>query len=143
MCSIKPGNYRQVSVDSKGRVTDGTNPTTLAGYGIVDDVALKAWVLGLGYDSRIERVLALANYANLPAGTRMPFAQAAAPTGWTQITEDATDNRMLRVVSSDGGGHGGVHSPVINNVVAAHTHSFTTGNISADHTSPHRPDPGI
>jgi phage-related tail fiber protein len=30
------GTYRSVTVDAKGRVTAGTNPTTLAGYGISD-----------------------------------------------------------------------------------------------------------
>jgi phage-related tail fiber protein len=31
-----PGTYTQVTTDSKGRVTSGANPTTLAGYGITD-----------------------------------------------------------------------------------------------------------
>jgi hypothetical protein len=30
------GTYRSVTVDAKGRVTAGTNPTTLSGYGITD-----------------------------------------------------------------------------------------------------------
>ena len=36
------GTYRSVTVDAKGRVTSGTNPTTLAGYGITDAQALYA-----------------------------------------------------------------------------------------------------
>jgi hypothetical protein len=35
---ITAGTYRQVTVDQRGRVTGGTNPTTLAGYGITDGV---------------------------------------------------------------------------------------------------------
>ncbi len=31
-----PGTYRSVTTDAKGRVTAGTNPTTLSGYGITD-----------------------------------------------------------------------------------------------------------
>jgi hypothetical protein len=31
-----PGTYRSITTDAKGRVTAGTNPTTLAGYGITD-----------------------------------------------------------------------------------------------------------
>jgi hypothetical protein len=31
-----PGTYKSVTTDSQGRVTAGTNPTTLAGYGITD-----------------------------------------------------------------------------------------------------------
>lgn len=34
------GTYKSVTVDAKGRVTAGTNPTTLAGYGITDAAAL-------------------------------------------------------------------------------------------------------
>jgi len=72
--------------------------------------------------------------AIFPSGTRIPFAQAAAPTGWTRDTTDNADNRMLRVISSgSGGGVGGTHSPVLVTVVPAHTHGFTTGNVSADH----------
>jgi hypothetical protein len=31
-----PGTYRSVTVDAYGRITSGTNPTTLSGYGITD-----------------------------------------------------------------------------------------------------------
>ena len=62
------------------------------------------------------------------------FAQAAAPTGWTRVTDDSANNRMLRVVSTGGGGTGGSASPILNNVVPAHTHSFTSGGNSVDHT---------
>ena len=34
------GTYKSVTVDVKGRVTAGTNPTTLAGYGIIDAATL-------------------------------------------------------------------------------------------------------
>lgn len=74
------------------------------------------------------------NWTSLPAGTRMPFAQAAAPTGWTQDTSDNANNRMLRVVSTAGGGVAGSHSPILNNVVPSHTHTITTGTESANHT---------
>jgi hypothetical protein len=60
------------------------------------------------------------------AGTRMPFAQAAAPTGWTQDITDNATNRMLRVVSSAGNGVGGSDSPIVNSTtMVAHTHTFT------------------
>ena len=74
--------------------------------------------------------------AIIPSGTRMPFAQASAPTGWTQAVTDNEDNRMLRVVNTmgGGGGAGGSHSPILNTVVPAHTHTFTTGAESATHT---------
>jgi len=71
-----------------------------------------------------------------PAGTRIPFAQAAAPTGWTQDTSDNATNRMLRVVNTAGNGVGGSASPILMNVVPSHTHTinFTSGGQSTDHT---------
>lgn len=40
-----------------------------------------------------------------PSGTVLLFYQAAAPTGWTQVTSQ--NNKALRVVSGTGGGTGG------------------------------------
>ena len=37
---VTAGTYKSVTVDAKGRVTAGTNPTTLGGYGITDAVTL-------------------------------------------------------------------------------------------------------
>ena len=37
---VSAGTYRSVTVDAKGRVTAGTNPTTLADYGITDAVTI-------------------------------------------------------------------------------------------------------
>jgi hypothetical protein len=68
------------------------------------------------------------------SGTRMPFAQAAAPTGWTQDITDNANNRMLRVVNTAGNGIGGSDSPILNNTtMVAHTHTFT-GSALAAHT---------
>ena len=33
---VKAGSYKQVYVNAQGHVTDGSNPNTLAGYGIID-----------------------------------------------------------------------------------------------------------
>lgn len=78
---------------------------------------------------------ATVSWACLPAGTVMTFAQAAAPTGWTQINLDSTSNRMLRVVNGGGGGYGGGNSPILMDVVPSHTHTYssTSGTQSADH----------
>lgn len=35
---VTAGTYRSLTVDAKGRVTGGTNPTSLAGYGITDAI---------------------------------------------------------------------------------------------------------
>lgn len=39
---VVTGTYRSVTVDKRGRVTGGSNPTTLAGYGITDAVSASA-----------------------------------------------------------------------------------------------------
>ena len=75
----------------------------------------------------------ITNTSNFVSGTRIPFAQAAAPTGWTQDTTDNATNRMLRVVNTTGNGVGGSESPILNNTVPSHTHTFT-GTALAAHT---------
>ena len=42
-----PGTYKSVTIDTYGRVTAGTNPTTLSGYGITDAQALDATLTAL------------------------------------------------------------------------------------------------
>jgi hypothetical protein len=41
---LAAGTYRSVTVDKRGRVIGGTNPTTLAGYGITDALGCKTTV---------------------------------------------------------------------------------------------------
>lgn len=43
---VTVGTYKSVTVDAKGNVTSGTNPTTLAGYGITD--ATKKYAVAIG-----------------------------------------------------------------------------------------------
>ena len=45
---VGAGTYRSVTVDVKGRVTAGTNPTTLVGYGITDAQGLNASLTSIG-----------------------------------------------------------------------------------------------
>ena len=49
---IAPGTYKSVTIDRRGRATAGTNPTTLAGYGIADAMPLGegGWGKALGTD---------------------------------------------------------------------------------------------
>lgn len=76
---------------------------------------------------------------SFPAGTKMVFAQAAAPTGWTQ--DVANNDMMLRLVSAAGGGTGGSASPIVGPSITsghaitiaempAHTHSYTHASAS-------------
>ena len=83
--------------------------------------------IGTNLDDYLRSHAAMIKQAStvIPSGTRMPFAQANAPTGWTQAVTDSEDNRMLRVVKTAGGGVAGTSSPILNNVVPTHTHTTT------------------
>ena len=69
------GTYRSVTVDVKGRVTAGTNPTTLSGYGITDALSNATNSTQAGYfgdiylydDSTPSHYLQITNSANLTA----------------------------------------------------------------------------
>jgi len=73
----------------------------------------------------------------LPSGTTAIFLQATAPAGWGQST---TNNRMLRVVNSTGGGTAGSHNPIENNKTPSHTHGKTVTPGGGSHT--HGPGAG-
>ena len=75
---VTAGTYRSVTVDAKGRVTGGTNPTTLAGYAISDAYTKTAT------DSLLAAKAPLAS----PALTGTPTAPTA--TAGTSTTQLAT-----------------------------------------------------
>ncbi|RKZ80982.1 MAG: hypothetical protein DRQ35_01200, partial [Gammaproteobacteria bacterium] len=62
----------------------------------------------------------------LPPGTKLLFAQASPPTGWTQDTTDTANNRMLRVVNTSGGGVAGSDSPILNDKIPTHNHTASS-----------------
>jgi hypothetical protein len=66
------------------------------------------------------------NEAFFPSGTRLAFNQAAAPTGWTQVTSAALNNSAIRLVTSAGGGTAG--SSDFTTVFASRT---TTGSVNS------------
>jgi hypothetical protein len=107
-------------------------PTTLVGTNITGTAS----ALSIGGNATTATTATTLNgtWNQMPAGTRVPFAQAAAPTGWTQDVTDNANNRMLRVVSSAGNGVGGSDDPSVNSTtMVAHTHTFT-GSALAAHT---------
>lgn len=72
------GTYRSVTVSGKGLVTSGTNPTTLAGYGITDAAPLSHNHL-------------LANVSDASAFGRSFAATASAASGRTLLELDVID----------------------------------------------------
>ena len=98
------------------------------------NLALTQTIIAAGAGISVATVgsaVTITNTSNFVSGTRIPFAQAAAPTGWTQDTTDNATNRMLRVVNTTGNGIGGSISPILNNTVPSHTHIFTGSELAA------------
>ena len=98
------------------------------------------YLVGLfGIDGTKATAIATLGASPFPAGTKMLFAQAAAPVGWTK---DTTHNdKALRVVSGTGGGSGGsvAFSTLFGRTavdwsslsiaqLASHAHGITIGN---------------
>jgi len=76
---ITPGTYKSVDVDAKGRVIQGTNPTTLTGYGITDALSTSTTSNQIGYFQSVF------------------LKDADQPSHYLQlqVNEDLTANRLL------------------------------------------------
>ncbi|UZD98480.1 phage tail protein (plasmid) [Pseudomonas corrugata] len=70
---IQPGAYKSVTVDKYGRVISGTNPTTLAGYGITDTYT----------KAEVEALIAQASA--LPVGSMVAFPVNKLAPGFLEI----------------------------------------------------------
>jgi hypothetical protein len=84
---------------SVGNVTISTNPSTQVTQLIAGSNISLSPTNGFGAVT----ISSLAN--DIPSGTIMLFMQAAAPTGWTQVTTQ--NNVGIRIVNTAGGGTGG------------------------------------
>ena len=104
-------------------------PTTLVGTNITGTAA--SLTAGNATTATTATILN-GTWNQMPAGTTTNFYQSAAPTGWVQRTD--LNDFMLYIVSGAGGGSGGVQSPLTMNVVPYHTHGFSTGGQSANHS---------
>jgi len=85
-----PGTYTSVTTDAKGRVTAGTNPTTLAGYGITDALAF--------------RTIAVSGQSSVVADSSDDTLTMAAGDNVTITTDDIT---KTVTIAATGGGPGG------------------------------------
>jgi len=101
-------------------ITASSTGLSLAGGTMTGDINAIAGS-PTGETTAVLRAQDVKHYSFTP-GTKMAFFQASAPTGWTQ---DATQNdKLLRVVSSSGGGTGGTwnNSTGLTATGSAHTH---------------------
>jgi hypothetical protein len=91
-----------------------------------------------------DKLKAAVQNQTFPAGTRLAFSQSTAPLGWVQVNDGSTSGHMLRIINNTtvtGGGtgiisSGGIHNPILMNVVPAHTHGGTTAATYTDHLHP-------
>ncbi|HEX2795702.1 MAG TPA: hypothetical protein VHN38_01345, partial [Immundisolibacter sp.] len=95
----------QASADGHAALTNphGATSAATASRLVLRDAAGRAQVAA----PSVSADLANKGYVDavIPSGTKMVFAQAAAPTGWTQ--DASVNDRVLRVVSGAGAGVGG------------------------------------
>jgi hypothetical protein len=92
-------------------LTAGTLPVAAGGTGVTSATANTVFAgptTGAAAAPSFRALVAAdipSTYSQFAAGTALLFYQAAAPTGWTQVTTQ--NNKALRVVSGTGGGTGG------------------------------------
>jgi hypothetical protein len=108
---VTPGTYRSVTVDAYGRATGGTNPTTLAGYGITDaqpldsDLTAVAGLTTTGFISRTGTGTAVTRSVAV-SGTGLSITNADGISGNPTITSNATSgNTVSTIVARDSSGN--------------------------------------
>jgi phage-related tail fiber protein len=112
---VSAGTYRSVTVDAKGRVTAGTNPTTLSGYGITDALALSGGTLTgnvtVGTTASPATVTVVRNFGNNSSNfSSRPIGTAQGQiSGYTLYAtfQGTGDNGPRRVADIWGGYNGG------------------------------------
>jgi hypothetical protein len=100
---VSAGTYRSVTVDVKGRVTAGTTPTTLAGYGITDALPIAGGTLtgALAVTAGTVSAPGVAASGDSNTGIFFPAADtiAFAEGGTEAMRLDSSGNMGLGVVS--------------------------------------------
>jgi phage-related tail fiber protein len=116
---VSAGTYRSVTVDNKGRVTAGTNPTTLAGYGITDGLLTTAATT----TATANKLLYLNASSQLPADITGNSATATklATSRTLSLTGDATGS-----LSFDGSANASAALTLANSGVTTGTYQGLT-----------------
>ena len=115
---VTAGTYKSVTVDEKGHITTGSNPTTLAGYGITDAVlssdvvttAAASKILKLDANSKLPASITGNADGNAATATKLATARTingVSFDGSADITINAVDSTS-RIASSEKGIANGV-----------------------------------
>jgi len=113
--SVPDGTVR-LGQGNAGATTGDT--VTITGNNVAFAGTVKSNAGGFVFPDNTTQTTAAATV--IPSGSKMPFAQAAAPTGWTQCT--SYNDYAIRLVSGTGGGTGGT---------VAFTTAFSSSNTGA------------
>ena len=129
------GTYRSVTINAKGLVTSGTNPTTLANYGIIASDILANLLTADGAGSSLDADLLDGQqgsfYAPIasPTFTGIPAAPtAAAATNTTQIATTAFVTTADNLKANVGGGNATGTWPISVSGSAASVTTLTLGH---------------
>ncbi|WP_429169011.1 tail fiber protein [Aeromonas rivipollensis] len=104
---VVAGTYRAVTVDAKGNITAGSNPTTLSGYGITDAVpssqkgaANGVATLDSGGKVPVAQIPATAITDTFVVGTQAAMLALTAEIGDVAIRTDLNRSFILRVAGA-------------------------------------------
>ncbi len=139
------GTKLNANLDTIDDLLDGTTPVTGIDInsGTVDNAVIGGTTANAGTFTNITfsgtitgNGGGLSGVEPFPSGTKVVFAQASAPTGWTQDTSN--NDKALRVVSGSGGGTGGTHAfsspPSTSHTHTGPSHTHSTPSHSHSHT---------
>lgn len=117
------GTYKSVTVDTYGRVTAGSNPTTLSGYGITDAVNT----------SDVVTAPAASKILKLDANSKLPSSITGNADGNAATATKLQTSRTLSLsgdvtgsASFDGSANAGIAATLANSGVAAGTYKSVT-----------------
>lgn len=128
---VGAGTYRSVTVNTQGRVTSGTNPTTLAGYGITDAV-LKS---GDTMTGALSFSGGTSIAASAPGALNAWFSTAAYAVGQGDNRTHFGYNTGSSIVNFIRGAQTTISSPLTVNSAAIFDQPIRVGNPGAGYTA--------
>ncbi|RZA06520.1 MAG: hypothetical protein EOP11_10160, partial [Proteobacteria bacterium] len=113
---VAASTYKSVTVDTKGRVTAGTNPTTLAGYGITDPLVANAGGVPTMKAGTYSTLPAAGNTGSLFISTDTLTLYRDNGTGWDIVGAAGAGSALSGVTAGTGLTGGGTSGNVTLNL---------------------------